>query len=212
MNPSPNVTIIDYGMGNLWSVQSAFEYLNCSVTVTSDPATIIKSERLVLPGVGSFRAAMEMLWMTGIAESIIDSVKIRGVNILGICLGMQLLGTGSPEDGETNGLGIVDGRTDSFDSRTANVIKVPHVGFDTVTFGEETKLFDGMSKESDFYFVHEYRMKAIRNLKTVSLCTYGEDFVAAFESKNIFATQFHPEKSQANGLRVLKNFVEIESC
>ena len=212
MNPSPNVTIIDYGMGNLWSVQSAFEYLNCSVTVTSDPETIIKSDRLVLPGVGSFRAAMEMLWMTGIAESIIDSVKIRGVNILGICLGMQLLGTGSPEDGETNGLGIVDGRTDSFDSRTANVIKVPHVGFDTVTFGEETKLFDGMSKESDFYFVHEYRMKAIRNLKTVSLCTYGEDFVAAFESKNIFATQFHPEKSQANGLRVLKNFVEIESC
>jgi imidazole glycerol-phosphate synthase subunit HisH len=212
MNPSPNVTIIEYGMGNLWSVQSAFEYLNCSVTVTSDPETIIKSDRLVLPGVGSFRAAMEMLWMTGIAESIIDSVKIRGVNILGICLGMQLLGTGSPEDGETNGLGIVDGRTDSFDSRTANVIKVPHVGFDTVTFGEETKLFDGMSKESDFYFVHEYRMKAIRNLKTVSLCTYGEDFVAAFESKNIFATQFHPEKSQANGLRVLKNFVEIESC
>ena len=212
MNPSPNVTIIEYGMGNLWSVQSVFEYLNCSVTVTSDPETIIKSDRLVLPGVGSFRAAMEMLWMTGIAESIIDSVKIRGVNILGICLGMQLLGTGRPEDGETNGLGIVDGRTDSFDSRTANVIKVPHVGFDTVTFGEETKLFDGMSKESDFYFVHEYRMKAIRNLKTVSLCTYGEDFVAAFESKNIFATQFHPEKSQANGLRVLKNFVEIESC
>jgi glutamine amidotransferase len=212
MNPSPNVTIIDYGMGNLWSVQSAFEYLNCSVTVTSDPKTIIKSDRLVLPGVGSFRAAMETLRTTGIAESIVDSVKIRGVNILGICLGMQLLGAGSPEDGETNGLGIVDGRTDSFDSRIANVIKVPHVGFDTVRFGEGTKLFEGMSKESDFYFVHEYRMKTVRNLESVSLCTYGEDFVAAFESNNIFATQFHPEKSQANGLRVLKNFVEIETC
>jgi glutamine amidotransferase len=212
MNPSPNVTIIDYGMGNLWSVQSAFEYLNCSVIVTSDPKTIIKSDRLVLPGVGSFRAAMETLGTTGIAESIVDSVKIRGVNILGICLGMQLLGAGSPEDGETNGLGIVDGRTDSFDSRIANVIKVPHVGFDTVRFGEGTKLFRGMSKESDFYFVHEYRMKTVRNLESVSLCTYGEDFVAAFESNNIFATQFHPEKSQANGLRVLKNFVEIETC
>ena len=212
MNPSPNVTIIDYGMGNLWSVQSAFEYLNCSVTVTSDPKTIIKSDRLVLPGVGSFRAAMETLGTTGIAESIVDSVKIRGVNILGICLGMQLFGAGSPEDGETNGLGIVDGRTDSFDSRVANVIKVPHVGFDTVRFGEGTKLFQRMSKESDFYFVHEYRMKTVRNLESVSLCTYGEDFVAAFESNNIFATQFHPEKSQANGLRVLKNFVEIETC
>lgn len=212
MSASPKVTIIDYGMGNLWSVQSAFEYLNCSVTVTSDPKTITKSDRLVLPGVGSFKAAMETLRMTGIAESIIDSVKIRGVNILGICLGMQLLGSGSPEDGETRGLGLIDGRTDSFDSRLAKVIKVPHVGFDTVKFGEGTKLFHGMSSESDFYFVHEFRMKTIRDVQTVSLCTYGEDFVAAFESNNIFATQFHPEKSQANGLRVLKNFVEIESC
>jgi glutamine amidotransferase len=212
MNSSPNVTIIDYGMGNLWSVQSAFGYLNCSVTVTSDPETIIKSDRIVLPGVGSFKAAMETLRMTGIAESIFEAVKIRGVNILGICLGMQLLGAGSPEDGETTGLGLIDGRTDSFDSRIAKVVKVPHVGFDTVRFGEGTKLFHGMLEESDFYFVHEYRMKTIQNLKTVSLCTYGEDFVAAFESNNIFATQFHPEKSQANGLRVLKNFVEIESC
>ena len=212
MNESPTVTIIDYGMGNLWSVRSAFEYLNCSVTVTSDPEIIIKSDRVVLPGVGSFKAAMGTLRMTGIAESVIELVTIRGVNILGICLGMQLLGSGSPEDGETNGLGLIDGRTDSFDSRIAKVIKVPHVGFDTVKFGEGTKLFRGMLKESDFYFVHEYRMKTIRDVQTVSLCTYGEDFVAAFESNNIFATQFHPEKSQANGLRVLKNFVEIESC
>ena len=212
MSASPKVTIIDYGMGNLWSVQSAFEYLNCSVTVTSDPKSITKSDRLVLPGVGSFKAAMETLRTTGIAESVIELVKSRGVNILGICLGMQLLGTGSPEDGETRGLGLIDGRTDSFDSRIAKVVKVPHVGFDTVRFCEGTKLFRGMSEESDFYFVHEYRMKTIRDLESVSLCTYGEDFVAAFESNNIFATQFHPEKSQANGLRLLKNFVKIESC
>ena len=212
MSASPKVTIIDYGMGNLWSVQSAFEYLNCSVTVTSDPKTITKSDRLVLPGVGSFKAAMETLRMTGIAESIIDSVKIRGVNILGICLGMQLLGVGSPEDGETNGLGLIDGRTDPFDPRVAKAIKIPHVGFDTVRFETGAKLFHGMLNEGDFYFVHEYRMKTIYNLQTISLCTYGEDFIAAFESRNIFATQFHPEKSQANGLRLLKNFVEIESC
>ena len=212
MNGSRNVTIIDYGMGNLWSVQSAFEYLNCSVTVTSNNKTILKSDRLVLPGVGSFKAAMETLRTTGIAESIIELVQIRGVNILGICLGMQLFGSGSPEDGETSGLGLIDGRTDSFDSRISKVVKIPHVGFDTVRFDEGTKLFRGMFLESDFYFVHEYRMKTIRNLENVSLCTYGEDFVAAFEYKNIYATQFHPEKSQANGLRVLNNFVEIESC
>jgi len=212
MSAFPNVTIIDYGMGNLWSVRSAFEYLNCSVTVTSDPKIITKSERLVLPGVGSFKAAMETLRKTGIAESIIDSAKIRGVNILGICLGMQLLGVGSPEDGETNGLGLIDGRTDPFDPRVAKAIKIPHVGFDTVRFETGAKLFQGMLEEADFYFVHEYRMKTIDNLQTVSLCTYGEDFIAAFEDRNIFATQFHPEKSQANGLRVLKNFVEIESC
>jgi imidazole glycerol-phosphate synthase subunit HisH len=212
MNAPPTVTIIDYGMGNLWSVQSAFEYLDCSVTVTSDPETIVKSDRVVLPGVGSFKAAMETLRRTGIAESIIELVTIRGVNILGICLGMQLLGSGSPEDGETNGLGFIDGRTDTFDFRLAKVIKVPHIGFDIVRFGEGTKLFRGMSEESDFYFVHEYRMKTVRDVNTVSLCTYGEDFVAAFERNNIFATQFHPEKSQANGLRVLKNFLEIESC
>lgn len=212
MNAPPTVTIIDYGMGNLWSVQSAFEYLDCSVTVTSDPETIINSDRVVLPGVGSFKAAMETLRMTGIAESIIELVTIRGVNILGICLGMQLLGSGSPEDGETNGLGLIDGRTDAFDSRLAKSIKVPHIGFDIVRFGEGTELFRGMSEESDFYFVHEYRMKTVRDVNTVSLCTYGEEFVAAFERNNIFATQFHPEKSQANGLRVLKNFVEIQSC
>jgi glutamine amidotransferase len=182
------------------------------VIVTGDPERIAKSDRLVLPGVGSFKAAMETLKTTGMAESITQTVLNRNINILGICLGMQLLGTRSPEDGMTDGLSLFDGRTDSFNPDLRNVIKVPHIGFDTVRFSERTKLFKGMSIESDFYFVHEYRIKSVYDWGAVSTCNYGEEFVAAYENQNIFATQFHPEKSQANGLRVLNNFLEFPSC
>lgn len=212
MTNTKSVTIIDYGMGNIWSVRSAFEYLNCSVTISGDPDKISKSDRLVLPGVGSYRAAMETLSKVGIAQAVIESIKIRGINILGICLGMQLLGSGSPEDGETSGLGLVDGRTDPFRKKVTDQLKVPHVGFDVVTSGDSSRLFHGMSSENNFYFVHEYRIENVVDPGVLSLCTYGEDFVAAFEVENIFATQFHPEKSQSNGLRLLKNFVEISQC
>ncbi len=210
MNSNSEVVIIDYGMGNLWSVRSAFEHLNCTVNISSDPEEIQRSNRIILPGVGSYRVAMETLTRTGIAEAIVDAVKQRGVYIFGICLGMQLLGLSSPEDGETDGLALIDVRVDHFDKTFTQELKIPHVGFDTVKAGDGTTLFKNMPSESDFYFVHEYRIRDTPCTGVASTCNYGETFLAAYEFENILATQFHPEKSQANGLLLLKNFLELE--
>jgi glutamine amidotransferase len=203
------VLIIDYGMGNLWSVRSAFEHLNCTVKISSEPEEIGRANRLILPGVGSFRIAMETLMRTGIAEAVIDAVKRQGVYIFGICLGMQLLGSSSPEDGETDVLGLIDVRVDQFGKGFTKDLKIPHVGFDVVKSGNGSHLFKDMPCENDFYFVHEYRMQNTLHKGVSSTCRYGETFLAAYEFENIFATQFHPEKSQANGLMLLSNFLEL---
>ena len=209
MKSKSEVLIIDYGMGNLWSVRSAFEHLNCTVKISSEPEEIGRANRLILPGVGSFRIAMETLMRTGIAEAVIDAVKRQGVYIFGICLGMQLLGSSSPEDGETDGLGLIDVRVDQFDKGFTKDLKIPHVGFDVVKSGNGSHLFKDMPCENDFYFVHEYRMQNTLHKGVSSTCRYGETFLAAYEFENIFATQFHPEKSQANGLMLLSNFLEL---
>jgi len=209
MTQRKSVTVIDYGMGNIWSVKAAFEYLNCDVVVTGDPQLIVSCDRLVLPGVGSFKLAMESILRLGIKDAIVEFANQKQRNILGICLGMQLLGTASPEEEETNGLGLINGRSDRFDFEFNSELKLPHVGFDAVKSSEGTKLFKGMSKESDFYFVHEYRMKSVKGDVVVATCDYGGQFVAAYEVDNVFGTQFHPEKSQSNGLLMLKNFVNL---
>jgi|688.fasta_scaffold84858_3 glutamine amidotransferase len=209
MTQRKSVTVIDYGMGNIWSVKAAFEYLNCDVQVTGDPRLIIDSERLVLPGVGSFKLAMESILGLGIKDAVLEYVNEKKRNILGICLGMQLLGLASPEEEETNGLGLVNGRSDRFDVEFNSELKLPHVGFDAVKSSEGTKLFQGMAKENDFYFVHEYRMKSVKGDVVVATCDYGGEFVAAYEVDNVFGTQFHPEKSQSNGLLMLNNFVNL---
>ena len=210
MKSKSEVVIVDYGMGNLWSVRSAFEHLNCTVEISNDPEVISRSNRLILPGVGSFRIAMETLLRSGIAEAVIDAVKDRGVYILGICLGMQLLGQSSPEDGETEGLGLINIRVNQFDRRFTKDLKIPHVGFDLVKSGNGSRLFKDMPCENDFYFVHEYRMQNTLYEGVSSTCNYGETFLAAYENENILATQFHPEKSQANGLQTINNFLNIK--
>jgi glutamine amidotransferase len=207
MKPSSDVTIVDLEVGNLFSVRSAIEFLDFSVMVSSEPEVIATAKRLVLPGVGSFRAAMDKISSSGIDDAIREAVSSRGVNILGICLGMQLLGSGSPEGGTTTGLSLFDGYTDRFDIQNTQAMKIPHVGFDSVQFPEGSALFRRMASGSEFYFVHEYRIKEVHNVTHKSICNYGEDFIAAVEHQNIFATQFHPEKSQTNGLQLLTNFM-----
>ena len=203
------VTIIDFGIGNLKSVQNAFTYLGCDVQVTANPEQVRNARTLVLPGVGSFRAAMNRLNESGLATAIKDAVGNQDVKLLGICLGLQLIGQTSTEDGATDGLKLVNGHTDVFKIASDTELKIPHVGFNTVNFPKESNLYRGLENPSDFYFTHGYRMEKCDPPARIGWTQHGEQFVASIEFENIYATQFHPEKSQSNGLMVLKNFVEI---
>jgi glutamine amidotransferase len=202
-----NVTVIDYGMGNLWSVLSALRYLGCNPNVTCNPEEVFSAHSILLPGVGSFRKAMNALQHRGLDQAIIEAVKTKQTKILGICLGMQLMGTRSSEDGETAGLGIIPAEADKFLSEEIGRNKIPHVGFDKVNSQSDSILFQGLDLASDFYFVHSYRILSNGLSGKSATCNYGVEFLAAYEHENIFATQFHPEKSQTNGLILLKNFL-----
>ena len=201
------VTLIDYGMGNIWSVISALKYLDCDVTVSSDPLVIKEAETLLLPGVGSFRKAMESLQELHLDEAIIESIQNDGNKILGICLGMQLLGSKSSEDGETVGLNLIPAPVEEFSMKDAGTNKIPHIGFNQVKSRAEARLFQGLPENPDFYFVHSFRMLPSNLSGKSATCRYGTDFLAAYENDNVFATQFHPEKSQTNGLMLLRNFL-----
>jgi glutamine amidotransferase len=207
MMSNQKITIIDYGMGNIWSVVNAFRYLGCEPIIANDPDLVADAEALLLPGVGSFRKAMLALNDSGLDQAILHAVQTNGRKILGICLGMQLLGTSGSEDGETVGLGLIPASVGRFSSQKVGGAKIPHVGFNIVHSKPESRLFRGLPGSADFYFVHSYRMLAYGLGGLVATCNYGVDFLAAYEDANIFATQFHPEKSQSNGLVLLKNFL-----
>jgi glutamine amidotransferase len=150
---------------------------------------------------------MQVLDSSGIADAIREAVTVRHIKILGICLGMQLFADSGTEDGRSDGLGLISGRIERFPAADLGGLKVPHVGFNWVEAMNDSLLFDGLKGGGDFYFVHSYRLKYEVQSGCAGLCRYGEDFVAAYASGNVYATQFHPEKSQTNGLRVLANFL-----
>lgn len=204
-----SVTIIDYGMGNIWSVASALKYLGYKSTVTSNITQITNSDCLILPGVGSFRKAMVSIENLELDKAICAAVG-SGIKLLGICLGMHLLGTSSTEDGYYKGLGLIPNSVEKFTKDETGDLKIPHIGFNAVEHPNDSVLFQGVSKKSDFYFVHSYRMLPQSPEESI-LCRYGIKFLAGYENKNIFATQFHPEKSQTNGLLVLRNFLEYKT-
>ena len=194
-------------MGNLWSVASALHYLGFSYNIVNDPRAISEAGILILPGVGSFRQAMLSICRQGLDDAIVKAVSGKKCKILGICLGMQLLGEKSSEDGETQGLGLIPASVNRFDEAGTFASKIPHIGFNAVHSPENSLLFRDLNSGSDFYFVHSYRLLPGDLPGISSLCKYGTSFLAAYENENIFATQFHPEKSQTNGLKLLKNFL-----
>lgn len=202
------VSIIDYGMGNIWSVVSALKYLGYRSEVTSNKDEIANAKCLLLPGVGSFRRAMQSLQNLDLDRTICDSVN-KGTKILGICLGMQLLGIDGTEEGDTNGLNLIPYKVAKFSKKEVSNRKIPHIGFNSVNFSNNSRLFTGVSPQSDFYFVHSYRMLPNQSESEQATCDYGIQFLAAYEKNNIFATQFHPEKSQTNGLILLSNFLKV---
>lgn len=204
---NPRIIVIDYGMGNLWSVLNALRYLGCTPVVSGDPKLIAGADSLLLPGVGSFRKAMLSLRETSLDQAILEAVQGRGRKILGICLGMQLMASRGSEDGDMSGLGFIPNPVDMFTPDEIGTNKIPHIGFDLVRSRSDSVLFHGLPQEADFYFVHSYRILPQGLSGKVATCAYGTEFLAAYEQANIFATQFHPEKSQTNGLMLLKNFL-----
>lgn len=201
------VCIVDYGMGNLWSVRSALNYLGCQSTVTDSPRELASASHIILPGVGSFRLAMKRLEERGLADEIRRFVGRRNGHILGICLGLQLLAASSPEDGFTEGFGFLPNKVEPFFVGGATNLATPHVGFNSVRFSATTGLFAGLGESSSFYFVHSFRLSLEKSESAIGITEYGEPFVAAIDSGYIAGTQFHPEKSQTTGLLILRNFL-----
>ncbi len=206
------VTIVDYGMGNLRSVRNAISFLGFESTVTSDPAAVRASAKLVLPGVGSFRRAMENIRQRGLDEALRAAVVDRGAPVLGICLGMQLLAGYGHEDGGAAGLGWIRGEVVPFRFEDKEV-RIPHIGFNSAwTAAPGSRVFGPLERPTDFYFVHSFHVRCEDERDVALWCDYHGRFCAGVERGNVFGTQFHPEKSQANGLAVLHRFLGLPSC
>jgi len=199
------IAIIDYGMGNLRSVHKGFEHAGAQdVIVTADPDEVAAARGVVLPGVGAFRDASANLRDSGMWDVVLSQV-FRGTPLLGICLGMQLMATVGLEDGEWQGLDLIPGTCE----RLPGGVKIPHIGWNTVDFPRESALFDGIPESSAFYFVHSYHLRPDDPAVVIGSTEYGTRFAAAASTGNVFAVQFHPEKSSEIGLRLLANFARI---
>jgi glutamine amidotransferase len=200
------LAIIDYQMGNLRSVQKGFEKMGHAAAITSDPAVIAQADKLVLPGVGAFADAIAELRRRDLVEPIRDAIA-SGKPFLGICLGLQMLFDVGYEDGEHEGLGILPGEVRRFD--VPPEYKVPHMGWNRVHLKRRPPIFAGVEDDSHFYFVHSYYVAPQDDAVVAGIASYPNPFCAMVWRDNLFATQFHPEKSQAVGLQVLKNFAEL---
>ena len=194
-------------MGNLLSVQKALEYLGEDVRIISAPKNLQNAERLVLPGVGAFPDAMANLERHGWQDALHVEVFEKKKPFLGICLGMQLLAEFGEENGGSRGLGWIKGAVKLF-TLADRSLKIPHVGWNEIIAVPNSPLFNGIRPGATFYFVHSYHFVCTEQHDVAALCQYGSEFTAAIRKENIFATQFHPEKSQDNGLKVLENFVD----
>ena len=203
--PTP-ITIIDYQMGNLRSVQKGFEKVGHQAEISSDPGEIAAAEKLVLPGVGAFADAIGELRRRDLVEAIQAHIAADRP-LLGICLGLQLLFDVSYEDGEHQGLGVIAGEVVRFQVPPPN--KVPHMGWNQIIIRQPSPLLDGIEAGTHFYFVHSYHVVPKDNSVVALEAEYDQPFCAAVARGNLFATQFHPEKSQSEGLKLLKNFASL---
>jgi glutamine amidotransferase len=197
------ILIIDYGMGNIRSVHNALNYLNLEAKISSEPEEILKADRVILPGVGAFGDCMKGLIEKGVIDAVKEFID-KGKPFLGICVGMQLLFERSFEFGEQKGLGYFDGDVKRFDNDGLH--KVPHMGWNNILLVNDHPLVRGITNDSFFYFVHSYYAPVVN--ETVVECNYINRFSAMVVKGNIAGVQFHPEKSQKNGLHFLKNFGE----
>ena len=201
------LVIIDYGMGNLRSVQKAVERVGFAAPVTDDPDAVRKADKLILPGVGAFADAIACLREKQLIEPIRECIR-RGSPFLGICLGLQMLFEESFEDGRHAGLGILRGTVERFspDAPDGSRLKVPHMGWNRIRIKAKAPVLDGVPDGAHMYFVHSYYVKPTDRSVVATETDYGAPFTSMIWKDNVSATQFHPEKSQTHGLRILLNF------
>ena len=202
------IAVVDYGMGNLQSVHKALEKVGYTARVTSAPQQIRDASAIVLPGVGAFKDCILNLEKLNLIEPILQSVRI-GKPFFGICLGLQVLFTESDEFGKTPGLDLIKGRVVHFsrdNSSWDTRLKIPHMGWNALSFKKTIPIFKNIEKGSFFYFVHSYYVVPDEEAVIATTTSYGTDFTSSIQKDNIFACQFHPEKSQQVGLQMLKNF------
>jgi glutamine amidotransferase len=203
------ITIVDYGTGNLFSIQNMFRKIGADAVIESDCSAISNASKLVLPGIGAFDTCAKKLQHSGLREELQKKVIEDKTPVLGICVGMQLMMADS-EEGELKGLGWINGRTIKFKQHQLPAgYKIPHMGWANVDLNKPSRLLEDMYEEPRFYFAHSYHVVPEDVKDVLMYSTYGYRFAAALESNNIMAVQFHPEKSHKFGMRLLKNFVNL---
>lgn len=205
------IAVVDYGMGNLRSVQKALEKAGGDARIVHSPADLARADKIVLPGVGAFRDAIARLKASGMAEPLVAAAR-GGTPFMGICLGLQMLFEVSYEDGEHGGLGIFPGQVVRFDFAKLSqspALRVPQMGWNQITWDRSIPLLAGVPEGAYVYFAHSYYVVPADQRVTATVTHYGYPYASAIWKDNVFATQFHPEKSQAVGLTILKNFVKM---
>lgn len=200
------IAIVNYGLGNLGSIQNMLKRIGADSIITSDIVEIKKANKIILPGVGAFDTGMKNLKDFGLFDILNEKVLIEKVPVLGICLGMQLLADGS-EEGTSLGLGWVKGYCKRFNFGNTSSLKVPHMGWNNLLIKKPTRLIDEI-EDQRYYFVHSYYVRCVNDEDVLAECTYGIQFTSAVEKNNILGVQFHPEKSHKFGMHLLQNFIE----
>ncbi len=205
------IAIVDYGVGNIFSLYSSFKYIGAEVMLTSDPEFIKKADKIILPGVGAFADAAKKLRDSGLADVVVDEAK-NGKPLLGICLGMQMLFERSFEYGEHKGLGLIKGDIVSMEGVVPKSYKIPHIGWNGLHFPKDrqkSEIFKYINEDDCVYFVHSYYGTNCDS-SLIATTEYGEELTAAVADKNVYGVQFHPEKSGEVGMKILKAFCEME--
>ena len=199
------IVIIDYGLGNIFSIEKAFNRIGQKVIISNDKDIISMADKLIIPGVGHFGSGMKNLEKNMLHKSIINKIESDKIPVLGICLGMQLM-TSFSEEGDRNGLDLINLKVCKIKS---DDLKVPHMGWNTVDVSDDLTLFRGIEDKETFYFVHSYFIKQQKNNFKCGYTNYESKFISTYEKNNIFGVQFHPEKSHDQGLQLMSNFRDI---
>ncbi len=203
---SQRIVIIDYGMGNVGSINNMLKYLGARAVISADHDVIKTADKLILPGVGHFDRAMDNISTKKLVEVLTEMALVKRVPFLGICLGMQLM-CNSSEEGSAKGLGFVDAAVKKFNFSDNKELKIPHMGWNYIKPNKTSNLLIGLEENSRFYFVHSYFVDCVNPEDKLTTTQYGHDFVSAFEHNNLIGVQFHPEKSHRFGISLFKNFL-----